>query len=92
MSWESVSMKLFSNYSPCYDCCQAMAVFLRQTKQRFQGEMQIEITFAALYSVNRPSCEKDAVTTAAASEHLTNVMRLKLLKNAGVTLNTFSRR
>lgn len=84
------TIKLFVNFSPCCDCSDELITYLLDTKRRRGFDIKLQISFPALYKINRPSCEAGNHSVAHNRfddwDHMHNFQGLLKLRGSGVDL------
>ena len=89
-----VSLKLFLNYSPCYDCSFRLCRFIDDCKSTYDLEISLEVVFSGIYKIARPSCKRgECGESHKKLSHVEeNITGLKFLTENGAKLRTFEER
>ena len=88
-----VSLKLFLNYSPCYDCSCRLRRFIDDCESTYDLEISLEVVFSGIYNISRPSCKGGECGIYHTRNHVEeNITGLKSLIQRGATLRTFEKR
>ena len=85
-----VQLKLFLNYSPCFECSSRLIGFIDDCKSTFDLEISLEFVFSGIYNIKRPSCIRcECNTYHYKLNHVkANIEGLELIRD-GATLRTF---
>lgn len=85
MNYPLPKIQLFLSASPCGTCSENIINYVNQTG------LSLEIVFAGLYNIRRPSCVRNPDCHCLPSEHNFNVDELKkLYSTQGVCLHPFT--
>lgn len=92
---DSPNIKIYISFSPCHQCSQKLIALLDHAKLTYNIDLKVEIVFAGLYRIFRPSCISNFTNCVS---HLSrfpskhngkNVQGMMNLHSKGVHLRTF---
>ncbi|KAL8558345.1 hypothetical protein ACOMHN_012909 [Nucella lapillus] len=91
---DSQTIKFYVNFSPCFECSEDIKEFLDRADQFYGIDLKLEIIFAHLYKIRRPTCMDDNHrrnhNLPDLVSHRRNMKGLRNLVDFGVDLHPFA--
>ena len=87
-------IRLYVNFSPCFECSRLIIDFLERAEQFYETDLSLEIIFSHLYKIRRPSCVDGSHSKnhqlPDVTSHNRNLQGLRRLSVWGVDLRPFT--